>query len=298
MSAHVTVFMVEVIDAGADASADDLARSIRIVGADERTVHATDLSASRGDGIFETLGVLAGRPQAVEAHLARLANSARLLELPEPNLAQWRAAIDAASAALPADEQGGIKLVLTRGVEGSGVPTGWAVATVHGNDFPEREAGYRVVTLDRGYSSSLSARAPWLLPGAKTLSYAVNLASLREAERRGADNAIWVTSDGFVMEAPQSTVVLKRGTELVTPKTDIGILGGTTELSLFSKAVEWGLTTGERLVPASWLLDSDAVWLLSSVKLATPVTAVDGSAIGVDLPLTREFNAFLLGRAE
>ena len=49
---------------------------------------------------------------------------------------------------------------------------------------------------------------PWLLAGAKTLSYAVNMAALRHAERHGAGDVIFVSSDGYVLEGPRSTVVI------------------------------------------------------------------------------------------
>jgi len=292
------VFMLDVAPAGAAEPASGWASTVHRVAPGEPSLFATDLAATRGDGVFETLGVLDGCAQAVDAHFWRLANSAELLELPAPNLEQWRVAMHIAGDALPHDRQGGIKLALSRGVEGGDRPTGWLIATVADDDFRNRTEGWSVVTLDRGYRHDLSAHAPWLLPGAKTLSYAVNMAALREAERRGADNAIFVSSDGYVMEAPQSTVLLRRGDTLVTPKTDIGILPGTTQLSAFALAQEWGLATEDRLVPADELLDSDGVWLLSSVKLATPITAVDGHPIAVDRELSDRLNAALLARRE
>ena len=292
------IFVLDVAAADAAEPATGWESTVRRAAAGEPIVLGSDLAATRGDGVFETLGVLDGCPQAVDAHFWRLANSAELLELPAPNLEQWRVAMRLAGQALPKDRQGGIKLVLSRGVEGTGVPTGWLIATVADDDFANRTEGWKVVTLDRGYRHDLSEHAPWLLPGAKTLSYAVNMATLREAARRGADNAIYVSSDGYVMEAPQSTVLLRRGDSLITPKTDIGILPGTTQLSAFTLAEQCGLTTEDRLVTVSELLDSDGVWLLSSVKLATPITAVDGHPIAVDRELSDRLNAGLLARRE
>ncbi|WP_022882668.1 aminodeoxychorismate lyase [Gryllotalpicola ginsengisoli] len=292
------VFMLDVAPADAPEPEGGWAATVHRVPDGQPSLMATELSATRGDGVFETLGVIDGFAQAVDGHFWRLANSAQLLELPAPNLEQWRAAMQIAAAALPTDRQGGVKLVLSRGVEGSGVPTGWLIATTTSGDFPSRRDGWKVVTLDRGYRHDLSEKAPWLLPGAKTLSYAVNMAALREAARRGADNAIFISSDDYVMEAPQSTVLLRRGNTLITPKTDIGILPGTTQLSVFAVAGEWGFATEDRLVAASDLFDSDGVWLLSSVMLATPITEIDGRAIAVDRDLTDRLNDALLARRE
>lgn len=288
------VFMLDVLPAGAPASVSALHR----VEVGVPTLDVRDLGPARGDGVFETIGVVGGHPQALDAHLKRLAHSAALLDLPEPNEEQWRHAITEAAASLPTDRQGGIKIVLTRGIEGSGKPTAWIVASPADGDFAERETGIRVVTLDRGYTSDVAQRAPWLLPGAKTLSYAVNMAALREARRRGADDVIFVTSDGYVMEAPTSTVILRFGDRIVTPRTDIGILPGTSQLSVFAFATDRGLSTEEALVPASDLLRADALWLVSSVRLATPITHVDEAELAVDPELTRAMNEALLARED
>jgi 4-amino-4-deoxychorismate lyase len=287
-----SIYMIDVLPA--DAGASEVAASIRPVEAGVESLAVTDLGPARGDGIFETLGVIRGRPQGVDAHLARLANSARLLDLPTPNAAQWRAAIELAAAAMSASEQGGIRIVLTRG-DGS-TPTGWLVASPAGSDFPERVTGIRVVTLDRGYGSDVAARAPWLLAGAKTLSYAINMAAGREAARRGAADAIFLSSDGYVMEAPTSTVILREGDAFVTPRDDIGILPGTSQISLFEFFDGAGLETREELVEAARLTTASGLWLVSSVRLATPITHVDDVEIATDPDMTARMNAWLLSR--
>ena len=42
-------------------------------------------------------------------------------------------------------------------------------------------------------------------------------AAVREAQRRGADDVIFVSSDGMLLEGPTSTLVIRRGDELATP---------------------------------------------------------------------------------
>ena len=80
---------------------------------------ADDLAAVRGDGVFETLLVRDGGACLVEAHLGRLSHSAKLLDLPEPDLAGWRHAIDLSARQWAADtaDEGAMRLVYSRGRE-------------------------------------------------------------------------------------------------------------------------------------------------------------------------------------
>jgi 4-amino-4-deoxychorismate lyase len=250
-----------------------------------------DLGVTRGDAIFETLGVLDGRPRDVGAHLARFVQSARLCDLPEPDPVQWRAAIERACAESPAGESS-VRIVLSRGT--SAGATGWVVASPGVDHAAERADGVRVVTLDRGYDSGAAQRAPWLLLGAKTQSYAVNMAALREARRRGADDVVFHSSDGVLLEGPTSTVVLRVGDRFVTPRTSVGILRGTTQLALFAHLEARGFETAEETLPVAAVAEADAAWLLSSVRLAVPVRAVDGVERPVDAALTADLNSGLL----
>jgi 4-amino-4-deoxychorismate lyase len=256
-------------------------------------VSVLDLGATRGDGIFETISVGYGRAQALEHHLRRFARSAETLALPAPDLDAWRAALLATIEALEPADEAFLKAVMTRGIEGSGIPTGW-VYGAHSPDYRAvRAAGVRVVLLDRGYRHDIETTSPWLLAGAKTLSYAVNRAVAREAARRDADDVIFVSSDGILLEGPSSTLVFRSGDALLTPGTGLGILDGTTQANVFRYAESLGMRTGYELSTAEALRTADAAWLVSSVRLAVPIRVLDGEPFPVDTELTAAINEYL-----
>jgi 4-amino-4-deoxychorismate lyase len=142
-----------------------------------------------------------------------------------------------------------------------------------------RERGVVAVTLTLGVPAVLRADAPWLLGGVKSTSYAVNMASLRAAQDAGAQDAVWVSSDGVVLEAPTSTVAWVRDGRLVTPPAEqVGTLPGTTAavaLALSPVPVDVRLGTVDELRAA------DEVLMLSSVRGVTPVVRLDGRALPV-----------------
>lgn len=270
---------------------------------DAPLLHADDLAAVRGDGIFETLLVRDGRPCLVESHLQRLTQSARLMDLPEPDLPSWRSAIDVATrqwVAGTADE-GAMRLIYSRGREGGTTPTTYVMV----NAVPERvtavrREGLAAVTLDRGLPAAGTDAMPWLLAGAKTLSYAVNMAALRHAARRGAGDVIFVSSDGYILEGPRSTVVIATDAEvgaggnpcLLTPPPWYPILRGTTQQALFEVARGKGYDCDYRAVRPADLHAAQGIWLVSSMTLAARVHTLDGRPLP-RAPLAAEFSALV-----
>ncbi|MBA8991461.1 4-amino-4-deoxychorismate lyase [Curtobacterium pusillum] len=275
---------------------DPAADAFTFAGPLEEHIQVQDLGIIRGDGVFETITVVDGHPQAVEPHLARFELSARMLDLPVPDVDAWRRAVEAVCAELDPVREAFVKTVLTRGVEGAERPTGWVYAAPSGDSTAARTEGISVVTLDRGYRHDVERTSPWLLQGAKTLSYAVNMAALREAARRGADDAVFVSTDGYVLEGTRANLVLSVGGRLVTPRTDIGILAGTTQADVFRFAAEAGIETAYELVTLDDFHAGDAAWLVSSVRQAAPIRAVNGNAREIDAELTTRMNEFLLAR--
>lgn len=139
-----------------------------------------------------------------------------------------------------------------------------------------REHGVKVITAARGYSVDLAAAAPWQLLGAKTLSYATNMAALRYAAQQGVDDVIYTSSEGLVLESPRSTVILVEGETLTTPPAESGILEGTTQQALFAQAEKEGWETKIAPLSPADLVGAEAVWLLSSITLAARVTELNG----------------------
>ena len=269
------------------------AAAFRQVDARSAVLSALDEGATRGDGVFETISVGHGNPQALEHHLRRFERSAAALDLPAPDLDVYRAAIVAALAELPPAPEAWAKTVITRGVEGDGRPSGWVYATHSADATEARTHGIRVVMLDRGFRHDVEQTSPWLLAGAKTLSYAINRAVQREALRRGADDAIFLSSDGYLLEGPTSSIVYRLDGVLVTPDTGLGILEGTTQASLFDYAAMIGMPTEYRLATPADLERADAIWLVSSVRHAAPVRELDGRVVPVDRAFTDAMNAHL-----
>lgn len=274
-------------------SADGAATGHRLVDPAAPALPVTELAATRGDGVFETVGLVGGRPLKLDRHLARFAASIRMLDLPAQDPAVWEAALREVAAALDPGVESYVKLVLSRGVEGADLPTGWAFGTAHPSFDDVQRDGLRVALLDRGYRHDVAQTSPWLLQGAKTLSYAVNRAAYREAARRSADDVVFVSTDGYLLEGPTSTVVLRSGRSLRTSRTDLGILAGTTQAELWDWAEGEGYPCSYELLTPADLAAADAAWLVSSVRLAVPIRSVDGSPRPVDADLTAAFNAHL-----
>ncbi len=260
-------------------------------------LHADDLAAVRGDGIFETLLIRDGRACLVESHLQRLTHSAKLMDLPAPDLPDWRRAIEEATrrwAAGTADE-GAMRLIYSRGRESGSAPSAYVMVNAVPNRVSAvRRDGLSAITLDRGLPANAADAMPWLLAGAKTLSYAVNMAALRHADRQGAGDVIFVSSDGYILEGPRSTVVIATDVGgdgspcLLTPPPWYPILRGTTQQALFEVARAKGYDCDYRALRAADLHAAQGVWLISSMTLAARVHTLDARRL-LRSPIAAEF---------
>lgn len=246
-------------------------------------LRADDLGLTRGDGCFEgcrvvTSGDGVSAVDKLERHFARMARSAAALGINFDEQA-WRGLVGEATAAWSAPGEATMKLLLTRGDPAGGAPTGLLTISPLPEDYlRQRSDGIRVVTLTHGTTSDAFAAAPWLLGGVKTLSYAVNMAALREAERRGADDVVFVSTDGRVLESTVSSVVWSSGRTLhTTPLGASGILGSTTQQLLFDRAPAAGWHTAVTDASVADLHAADALWLIGSVRGPVDAIELDGS---------------------
>jgi branched-subunit amino acid aminotransferase/4-amino-4-deoxychorismate lyase len=245
-------------------------------------VSPLDLGLLRGDAVFEAVRVYQGRPFRLDAHLARLATSAAAVDLAVPAeleelLGRAVAACDGVDAVL--------RLVCTRGAEGSDAPALIAVVT----ELPPGLEAYRarglgIALLTTAADPLVRAGSPWLLPGVKATSYAVNMAARRAAKARGADDAVLVGLGGELLEAPTANLWWRSGSELFTPALDLGILAGITRAALRELAGPAGYRVVEGVFTADDLVGAEEAFLSSTVVEVMPVVEVDGVPIGDGRP--------------
>lgn len=273
---------------------------VRFLAPDDAHATCFDFGLQRGDGIFEATEVNAGVALAGRLHLHRLARSARIVGLPDIDEGAWADALDAVIEKYDAPRPGLLKVMVTRGQDGhsnpgrrigAGVPSAWVYID---EKLPE-DGGPETLTttlLSREVTRTSAVDAPWLLLGAKTLSYAMNMAIEREVARRGVDQAILTTLDGCVLEGSRKSVVLRTGDRVVTPDPRIGILHGTTQQEFFAFCATQGLEVAYADVTVEELCAADQIWMGSSSTMHA-VTELDGRAVDTDVEFTRASNAWV-----
>lgn len=278
---------------------------VTIVSAHERVVSPFDYAVTRGDGIFEATTVWHGRAISLQAHLRRMAHSAQLMALPEPNIAQFTKAVNEMIAQYDDPEPGPIlRILISRGLDADtgigrnndGMPHVWMFLDARGALHETNPLS--LTALNRGYSADISKRAPWLLNGAKTLSYAVNMAMHRECAKRHVDDAVTVTEDGFVLECPNSSIVAQYGNHLVTPNPNIGILHGTSQRELFAFNAQEGGSWEYAMLPYARLIEADHLFITHG-GWVIPISTLEGNHYAVDTHFVQSANdAIHSGRTE
>ena len=241
---------------------------------DEPVVQADDEAVLRGRAAFETLRVYSGRPFRLGAHLDRLAASAQSIGLPPIERGDLE---ELASLVLAEPREGDtvLRLVWTAG-PAHGAPNGLALLSAVAAWIEEvRLRGARAVSL-----LGVRAEAPWLLPGVKSTSYAVNMAAEAEAKRRGADEAIFVDGEGVVLEGTVTNVWWRTRETLHTPSLELGILAGVTRAALLALAPACGYRVAEGVYRLDDVLGADEAFTSSSVREVMPIVDLDGRALG------------------
>ncbi len=265
----------------------------RLEPAERALLTVTDRGFQVGDGIFETLLVVGGRVLELPLHASRLRASAAVLTMPLPEdlescLGQAIADLCRANHLDDFDTKVAVRVTVSRGaVDGRAllppddvrpnlVVQAWRV------DLPSLEP------LSRGLRLAISRvrRDPASpLATVKTTSRAEFVYAQLEAHHRGADDALFLTIDGYLAEATSASFFLVEGVGLATPSLDCGILVSTTRQWIISSGGPGlGLAVRQDHLTPSDLFAADEAFLASSVAGIVPIISVDGRPIGAGTP--------------
>lgn len=250
----------------------------------EALIPAWDRGILFGDGLYETIRAYRGVPFMLPEHLARMRDSALLLqiELPWEEYEAERVIAELLQRngfAGPDAPDAYIRITLTAGRHGgglglvrSGPPTVLIVAHPY-EAFPEawyREGISLIVSGIRRNSRSPITRM-------KTLNALDSMLARQEALEAGAQEALFLDGRGFLAEGTTSNFFFARGERLLTPSLECGCLPGTARALIADELCgEAGIEVEEGEFTVDDLAASSEAFISNSLREIIPVSDIEG----------------------
>ncbi|MDH3871817.1 MAG: aminodeoxychorismate lyase [Gammaproteobacteria bacterium] len=243
---------------------------VLVNGTPEDRVSSLDRGLLYGDGLFETIAVVGGRPRFWLRHMARLQAGCERLGIPCPDTDSLAGE---AQGLLQDVERCVLKIIVTRGTGGRGYrppadPQPTRIVQRHPwPDYPAswREQGVRV----RLCEQRLVQNPP--LAGIKHLNRLEQVLARLEWEDPDIMEGLMADGQGNLVEGTMCNLFIVQDQQLVTP--DLGRCGvnGIVRAVLMELAGELGLPVVVRDLTLTTLQEADEVFLTNSVIGIWPV---------------------------
>ena len=254
-----------------------------LIDPDEARVSVFDHGLLYGDGVFEGIRFYRGVPFRLDAHLRRLEQSARALSLELPYARAELAEATRATAAATAEQEGYLRLVVTRGEGALGVdprscgrPTVFVLADrLRIVDAAVRERGARLIV-----ASVRRLGVDEIDPRIKSLNYLNQILARLEANQAGVDEALLLNRDGFIAEGTVANLFLAVDGVLLTPPTTDGALDGITRQVVLEVARRLNIPCREQRLAVYDILNADEAFLTGTGAELIPVGQVQGQSLG------------------
>lgn len=235
---------------------------------DQACLPLNDLGIVRGYGVFDFLRTYNGVPFKLTEHVQRLQNSAKLIGLSLP----WSTAEieEIAHNTLIHNHlpEANIRIVVTGGASADFItpldqPSLMVIVTPV-SEYPKEyyEQGIKVITVP----------IERFIPKAKSLNYISAIGALQQAKQTNAVEALYMNSQGDVLEGTTTNFFVFRGSKLITPKE--GILNGITRDVILNLAKD-RFEIVEQSIAYSQLNHCDEAFITSSTKEIMPVVQID-----------------------
>lgn len=252
-----------------------------LISADTAVAPADSRGLMYGDGIFDTLRIYSGQSFLLAEHLKRTLEGLEYLGIEAPeNFTETGLKADIKQLLLKNDlnnKDAIVRIQLWReGGRGYTPPSDSGTHyTVTASQCPITFDEPTLVTVDQKRIPSES------LPSKYKLTNGINyILAAREARQKGGDDALMLTTDGWISETTIANLFWRKGTEIFTPSEECDLLPGLTRgliIDLIEQHDDLQVTEGR--FSLDHLLQFDAVWISNSVRELLPVKAVDGEVM-------------------
>lgn len=245
----------------------------------QATISVLDRGFLYGDGVFEVLRVVRGKPFRWVDHMERFQRGAAFLKIqptftPDELLAHTFKLIQRNQ--MP---EALLRITLSRGVgprgyspQGANHPT--LTMTLHpAPDTNGPPPAWRIVT------ASFRLPANEALAQFKTCNKLSQVLARAEADAAGADEALLLNTDGNVVEGSASNLFWIAGDSVCTPPLQSGILAGVTRLVVFEICKNLGLPVRETSIKPAELLHVQGAFVSVSSWGIVELATLDGNPV-------------------
>jgi branched-chain amino acid aminotransferase len=237
-----------------------------------------------GDGVFEAFRAYDGKIFQLDAHMNRLYDSARIIDLNIPLSKDEFKSIVMETVRRSGYKDCYIRPQVTRGVGSLGHDPGTCkessvIVYVTPTPVLKKERSLRTII-----SSYRRPPAFSLPPESKMTHYMNNILAKMEARKRGADDAILLDMRGFVSEGCAWNIFLVKNNQTTTPSVSSSILRGITRDVVIRLLKGMKVSVEEREVTVSELFTADEIFGTATGSGISPVIEINGRAVGDGRP--------------
>lgn len=252
----------------------------KFVPEEQATVSVFDRAFLYGDGLFETMRVINGKPFRWWDHMERLRRGGDFLGIKIPFACK---ALEKFAAELIAQNKmpdALMRLTVSRGIgprgyspKGADKPT--LVMTMHPAPVMPKSGS----THWKLHIASQRLPAGDVLAQFKTANKLAQVLARAEADAAGADEAVLLNTDGHVVEGASSNLFWIEGQTVCTPPLTDGLLAGVTRAVTMEICQSLSLPVLEKAVTPEQLRRADGIFLtLSSIGVAEAI-ALDSATL-------------------
>lgn len=255
-------------------------------------VPVDDRGLAYGDGLFETLAMVGGKPRLWQLHMDRLARGCERLNLAPPAQEVLLREAQTVSAGLPRCI---VKILLTRGSGGRGyappdAPTPRRIVSAH--PWPDGLAEARERGVEAVICETRLALQPQLR-GIKHLNRLEQVLAAAELANQPGRHGIVRNTEGYVISGVHANLFLVADGQLLTPRMDrSGVHGVLRDLLLR----EFAARAERRRVSLALLAEAEELFFCSTLRGIVPVVRLDGASPAprhLDIgPVTLEMQAW------
>ena len=269
---------------------------ILLNGAESDHITVSDRGFQYGDGLFETIAVIEGRPLFLEHHLQRLTEGCSKLNIPKPDL---KLLADEAYFVCKQAKQAVLKIIVTRGSGGRGYrqpeviqPT--RVISLY--PFPEYSNANAELGIKLRFCDTRLGLNP-ALAGIKHLNRLEQVMARAEWDDPAIQEGIMLDINNDVIEGTMTNLFYAKGNEIFTASLHTAGVAGVTRAIIKNLLKEHGITLIEHDYDKEILLTANELFVCNSIIGIWPVKQIEGLQFAVG-SLTKQIQAWLRHRKE